>query len=218
MSEARKEIPRARSDTRAPGLAEAIDALRAGELVVYPTETFYGLGADPLSPDALERLFALKRREPDKPVALIAADSASAFALARAIPDTARRLAEVFWPGPLTLVLPARDGFPPALLGPDGGIGVRVSPHPAARALAAGLGHPITATSANLAGKPPATTIAEARAAFGVKVKVYLDGGTLTGGAPSTVVAFDSTGFRVLRAGAVNERAISAALSIARRK
>jgi L-threonylcarbamoyladenylate synthase len=207
-------MPQTGSDAQARSLTEAIEALRAGELVVYPTETFYGLGADPLSPAALERLFALKRREPDKPVALIAADSASAFNLARAIPDIAHRLAVAFWPGPLTLVLPARDGFPPALLGSDGGIGVRVSPHPAARALAAGLGRPITATSANLAGEPPATTITETRVAFGVKVKTYLDGGTLTGGAPSTIVAFDSAGFRVLRAGAITEQAIATALAV----
>jgi L-threonylcarbamoyladenylate synthase len=211
-------MPQTGSDVQAPALTEAIEALRAGELVVYPTETFYGLGADPLSPAALERLFALKRREPDKPVALIAADSASAFKLARTIPDIAHRLAVAFWPGPLTLVLPARDGFPPALLGSDGGIGVRVSPHPAARALAAGLGRPITATSANLAGEPPTTIIAETRMAFGVKVKTYLDGGTLTGGAPSTIVAFDSAGVRVLRAGAINEQAIATALAVGGRR
>jgi L-threonylcarbamoyladenylate synthase len=211
-------MPQTGSDAQARSLTEAIEALRAGELVVYPTETFYGLGADPLSPAALERLFALKRREPDKPVALIAADSASAFKLARTIPDIAHRLAVAFWPGPLTLVLPARDGFPPALLGSDGGIGVRVSPHPAARALAAGLGRPITATSANLAGEPPTTIIAETRMAFGVKVKTYLDGGTLTGGAPSTIVAFDSAGVRVLRAGAINEQAIATALAVGGRR
>jgi L-threonylcarbamoyladenylate synthase len=193
---------------------DAIAALRAGELVVFPTETFYGIGADALSPAALERIFALKGRVPDKPIALIAADAASAFDLARTIPDAARRLAEAFWPGPLTLVMPARSGLPAALLGPDGGVGVRVSSHPTALALASGLGHPITATSANLSGQAPAATLAAARDVLGPRIAVYLEGGTLAGGAPSTVVAFDSAGFRILRAGAISEDAIKTALSI----
>jgi L-threonylcarbamoyladenylate synthase len=193
-------------------LAEAVAAIRAGKLVVYPTETFYGLGADPSSESALERLFEVKQREAGKPVALIAADAASAFSIAREVSDAARRLAGVFWPGPLTLVMPARAGFASALLGDDGGIGVRVSPHPIACALAAGLGHPITATSANLSGEPPATTLAETRVALDGKVEAFLDGGTLAGGAPSTVVTFDGAGIRIVRAGAISEQSIAAVL------
>jgi len=191
----------------------AIEAIRAGEVIVYPTETFYGMGADALSSAALDRLFALKGREPGKPVALIAADARSAFELAREVPEAARRLADAFWPGPLTLVLPARDNLPEPLIGPDGGVGVRVSSHPIARALAAGLGRPITATSANLAGGQPATTLREARDAFGAKVKVYLEGGKLAASAPSTVVVCGRNEWRILREGALSDRAIAAALS-----
>jgi L-threonylcarbamoyladenylate synthase len=191
----------------------AIEALRSGEVIVYPTETFYGMGTDALSPAALDRLFALKGREPGKPVALIAADAHSAFELAREISDAARRLADAFWPGPLTLVLPARDDLPGPLIGPDCRVGVRVSSHPIARALAAGLGRPITATSANLAGGQPATTLGDARDAFGAKVKVYLEGGKLAASAPSTVVACDRNEWRVLRAGVISDSAIAAALS-----
>lgn len=194
-------------------IARAIDALRNGRLVVFPTETFYGIAADALSRAALERIYMLKGREPGKPIALIAADSAAAFALARVVPDAARRLAAVFWPGPLTLVMPARDGLPDGITGPDG-VGVRVSPHPIARALAAGLGSPITATSANLSGDPPTATIESARASLGARVSVYLDGGALRGDAPSTVVAFDSTGFRIVRAGAIGEDRITRALEM----
>lgn len=197
-------------------LDRAIEALRSGEVVVYPTETFYGMGVDALSPAALERLFALKGREPGKPVALIAADARSAFDLAREVSDAARRLADAFWPGPLTLALPARDDLPAPLIGPDGGVGVRVSSHPIARALAAGLGRPITATSANLAGEQPATTLGEAHDVFGSKVKVYLEGGKLAASAASTVVACDRNGWRVLRAGAITDRMIAAALSVER--
>ncbi len=195
------------------GLDEALAALRADELVVYPTETYYALGADPFSEDAMERLFALKGRDPEKPVALIAADAPMAFALARSTPESAHALADAFWPGPLTLVLAPRDGIPGALIGPTGGVGVRVSPNPVARALSAGLGRPITATSANLSGQPPASTLSAARAALGDRVRVYLEGGTLHASAPSTVVACEDEGFRIIRAGAIVERELVAALS-----
>ncbi len=195
------------------GLHDAIAALRAGELVVFPTETFYGIAADPFSPSALEKLFAIKGRDPQKPIALIAADARMAFEVAREVPNIARRLASAFWPGPLTIVLPARDGFPPQLVGPDGGVGIRVSPHPIARALCEGLGRPITATSANRSGEEPATTIQAARESLGDKVKVFLDGGTSQASAPSTVLACDAHGYRIIRAGAISEREIVAALS-----
>ncbi len=191
---------------------DALAALAGGQAIVYPTETFYALGVDALSLHALERLFAIKGREPGKPVALIAADAAMAFAVAREVPAHARVLAEAFWPGPLTLVLPARDGIPAALIGADGGVGVRVSSHPIARALAAGLGRPLTATSANLAGEPPAMEPDAARRVLGDKVKVLVEGGRLAGGAPSTVLAVDQAGMRLLRAGAVSDRQVAAAL------
>ncbi len=196
------------------GLHDAIAALRADELVVYPTETFYGIAADPLSPAALEKLFAIKGRDPQKPIALIAANSQMAFEVAREVPTIARRLASAFWPGPLTIVLPARKGFPHQLVGPDGGVGIRVSPHPIARALSDGLGKPITATSANRSGEEPATTVRAAGESLGDKVKVFLDGGTSQASAPSTVVACDARGYRIIRAGAISEREIVAALSV----
>ena len=200
------------AEKNSAAIRDALTALAAGEAIVYPTETFYALGVDALSPDALERLFAIKGREPGKPVALIAADSAMAFAVAREIPAQARVLAEAFWPGPLTLILPAREGIPAALIGADGGVGVRVSSHPIARALAAGLQRPLTATSANLAGEPPAVEPESARRAFGNEVKVFVEGGRLAGGAPSTMVSVNRTGIRVLRPGAVSERQLAAAL------
>lgn len=200
------------AEKNSAAIRDAVWTLADGEAIVYPTETFYALGVDALSSDALERLFAIKGREPGKPVALIAADSAMAFAVAREIPAQARVLAEAFWPGPLTLILPAREGIPAALIGADGGVGVRVSSHPIARALAAGLQRPLTATSANLAGEPPAVEPESARRAFGDKVKVFVEGGRLAGGAPSTMVSVNRTGIRVLRAGAVSERQLAAAL------
>ncbi|MGZ6175428.1 MAG: L-threonylcarbamoyladenylate synthase, partial [Candidatus Binataceae bacterium] len=160
-------------------IADALAALAAGEAIVYPTETFYALGVDALSLRALDRLFAIKGREPGKPVALIAADTAMAFAVAREVPVQACVLAQAFWPGPLTLVLPARAEIPAPLVGTDGGVGVRVSSHPIARALAAGLRSPLTATSANLAGQPPASEIEMARRVFACKIKVFVEDGAL---------------------------------------
>jgi L-threonylcarbamoyladenylate synthase len=195
-------------------IASAVAALRAGEVIVYPTETFYGIGADAFSAETIERILAIKGRDAAKTIALIAHDEAAAFAVAREVPEFARRLARAFWPGPLTIVMPARSGLPEALIGPGGGIGVRVSSHPVARALTRELGRPITATSANLAGEAPTRTLTEARAALGAQIKVFVEGGTLTGGAPSTVVECGRDGWRLLRAGAIGADEIKVALSV----
>ena len=189
--------------TRDP-LSEAASALAAGEVVCIPTESTYGLAADIRSAPALRRLAVLKQSRPaDAPYPLIAPDLAAARALARVWPDAAEQLARRHWPGALTLVVPARAGLPPDLIGPGGGVGVRVSSHPLAAALARTLGAPITATSANRSATPPATTADEARAVFGGEIACYLDGGVCDG-VPSTVVAIDEAGaLRVIRAGAV---------------
>ena len=206
----------ARSSSSHPEIStieDAIDALRAGELVVYPTETFYGIAADPSSKSALKRLFAIKERDAAKTVAMIAADTRSAFSLAREVPPIARRLAECFWPGPLTLVLPAGAQIASELVGLSGGVGVRVSSHPTARALAASLERPITATSANRAGYSPAKTLADARNVLGTKIKVYLEGGTLGTSALSTVLEVAGNQWRIIREGAVSGQQIAAALA-----
>ena len=195
-----------------PTIEDGIAALKSGELVVYPTETFYAIGADAFSSIALRRLFKVKGREPGRPVGLIAANSEMAFSVARETAIDARRLADAFWPGPLTLVLPARDNIAPELTGADG-VGIRVSPNPVARALSAGIGRPITATSANLSGEAPANTLENARAALGEKVKVYLEGGKLTASAPSTVVAVNQNGWKMVRLGAISESQIAIALA-----
>jgi L-threonylcarbamoyladenylate synthase len=195
-------------------IGRALAALRAGEVVVYPTETFYGIGADAFAEAALQRIFEIKGRDATRTIALIAHDEGAAFALAREVPEVARRLARALWPGPLTIVMPARDGIPEALIGPDGGVGVRVSSHPIARALAHGLGRPITATSANRTGEAPARTAVEARAAFSEQIKVFVEDKTLTGGAPSTIVRCDRAGWSLLRAGAIGISQIEAILSV----
>ncbi len=186
-------------------LSEAAQALAAGEVVCIPTESTYGLAADIRSAPGLARLDAIKQGRPaDAPYPLIAPDLEAARALARVWPAAAEALARRHWPGPLTLVVPARADLPAAVVGPGGGVGVRLSSHPLAAALARQVGAPITATSANRASFPPATRVDEARAVFGAELARYLDGGTCDG-TPSTVVAVDEAGaVRVIRRGAID--------------
>lgn len=141
---------------------------------------------------------------------MLVADVEMAAVVAEDIPVLARRLARRFWPGPLTLVLPARHGLPAPLTAGTGTIGVRVSGHPLAAALVARFGGPVTAPSANPPGAVPPCRLDEARAYFGERV-TYVDGGELAGGA-STVAAIEGDGVRVLRAGAITEAALTAAL------
>jgi L-threonylcarbamoyladenylate synthase len=147
--------------------ADAVAALAAGRLVVFPTESVYGLGADARSAAAVERLVTVRGRDPGKPVLVLVEDLAMAGHVVSEVPDAARMLAAHFWPGPLTLVLPARDGLPHALTAGTGTIGVRIPGHPVAKALVAGLGGPVTAPSANPPGAEPPRDVAAARAFFG---------------------------------------------------
>ena len=197
--------------TGSPDLAAAIDALRAGQLVVYPTETLYGLGARALSAPAVTAVAAAKGRSAGSPIAVIASDVAMAEQVLAAPSPAARKLMQRFWPGPLTLVLEARPSLPPELTS-AGRIGVRVSAHPVARALAAAVGEPLTATSANPTGAPPPDRVEDARVYFGARVAAYVDGGVLAGRAPSTVVSIGSDTVHVVRAGAVSIEALRDAL------
>jgi len=171
----------------------------------------YGLGADALSDAAVERLVGVRGREEGKAILVLVRDLGMVETVATEVPPAARQLARCFWPGPLTLVLPARAGLPAPLGAGTGTIGVRVPGHPLAAALVAGLGRPVTAPSANPPGASPPRSLDEAEAYFGARVDAYLDGGLLAGGA-STVAQVEGERVRVLRAGAVAEAALHAAL------
>jgi len=195
-------IPRILPDGDA-ARAEAVDLLRAGGIVAVPTDTVYGIAADMALPDAIERLFAAKRRPPGKAVAVLLADASQAGMLG-VVGPAARVLGERFWPGGLTLVLPRRPGvrLPHVLAGGTPTIGVRVPDHPAPRALAAVLG-PLATTSANVSGEPDARNAREIAALLGGALALVIDGGPIRGGHASTVV--DCTGERpvIRRAGAI---------------
>lgn len=196
---------------RTPSFERALEALRAGGAVVYPTETLYGLGVDATDDEALQRLVRLKGREPGKPVSVLVSDTAMLERVAASISPAAERLMRRFWPGALTLVLPAAPHLSDVLTGGTGTIGVRHSSHPLATALVAALARPLTTPSANPAGAPPPRTIDVARSYFGDGVDVYVDAGELPGGVGSTVVDPSPTP-RILREGAIPAASIHAAL------
>ena len=182
---------------------EAAAALRSGLVVCFPTESSYGLAVDVRQPGSIARLVQLKGRSETAPIAFAAADLTQARGLTRLWPAAADKLARRHWPGPLTLVVPGRADLPGECVGPGGSVGVRVTSHPTAALLARALGAPITATSANPSGQPPATEVALARRYFGDAVALYLDGGSCAEPA-STVVRVDEDGStEVLRPGPV---------------
>jgi L-threonylcarbamoyladenylate synthase len=189
----------------------AAAALRAGGIVVYPTETFYGLGALAADADAVERLVRAKLRPEGKPLPLLAADRAQVDAVA-VLEGDAARIAAAFWPGPLTLVLPARAGLHPAIAG-EGTVGIRIPGSEVARALAAAAGGALVSTSANPSGGPPPAEVAALDPSLRARVDHVLDGGATPGGLPSTVVVVEPGGVRLVRPGAVSPEAVAAALT-----
>ena len=190
---------------------EAIEALAAGLPVVLPTDTVYGLAVDPTRAGATDRLFEIKERPLDAALPVLAADPAQAFSLAADVPDAAQVLAEAFWPGGITLVIPRHPGLAYDLGGRDDHtIGVRVPDHAVAQRIATAVG-PIAATSANLHGRPTPQTADGVVAELGDRVRVVVDGGTCAG-APSTVVAFSGDEITILREGRVPRQLIVDAL------
>jgi len=192
------------SEVPAREIERAVETLRHGGIVVYPTETLYGLGARADCDQALERLAALKGRERGKPVSVLVASRAMLEPLVASIPDVAGRLMEAFWPGALTIAFRARPGLSPVLTGGGMTIAARLSSHPVARSLVEGTGKPITATSANPGGLPAPSELAVARGYFGAAVDVYLDAGSTPGGPASTVVDCSRGDLRLVREGAVS--------------
>ncbi len=182
-------------------LAEAVKTLSSSEIVALPTETFYGLAADCGDAKALRMLNELKGKEPDAPLLLLMADFSQVSEVSDRLPERFEELARSFWPGPLTMVIPAAPGLPREVSGGRGTVAVRVPGLALPRRLAEALGRPITGISANLTGQPPCRTARDVANSFQSGIAMILDGGTTQGGAPSTIV--DLTGERpaILREG-----------------
>ena len=187
------------------------EVLAEGGLIVFPTETFYGVAALPSHAGALERLARLKERERDKPIPLIAASREDVSAIAD-IPVELAPLARAFWPGPLTLALPPKSGVAPELLGSGSTVGIRISSYPVARDIASAAGGVVTSTSANFSGEAPPADVEAMSDALKDAVDLMLDAGSLTGGAPSTVVGIVDGAVHIFREGAISRARIAEVL------
>lgn len=180
--------------TRDKAICEAVDALRCGKLVVLPTDTVYGVAADPRVPGAVQRLFDVKGRDSGKPVALLAAGVEEVARYGVTLSALARKLAERFWPGPLTLVVRAGEQWE----------GFRVPDHDVALALLRSVGGVLRVSSANRSGDPPALTARDAVRSLGRDVDVVLDAGQAPGGVASTVVKIDGEKMELIREGSLS--------------
>ncbi len=177
-------------DLSASSLGEALQVVREGGVIAFPTETFYGLGTCPFNAQAVQRIFDLKGRALQAaPILVLIRSRTDLEALTSEIAQTAERLMETYWPGPLTLVFRASDSVPSVLTAGTGTIGIRLSAHADVQRLLAAVGGPLTGTSANRSGHPPATTAEEVDRVVGTDVDLILNGGETPGGLPSTLLS-----------------------------
>ncbi|HEY5595566.1 MAG TPA: L-threonylcarbamoyladenylate synthase [Nitrospiria bacterium] len=191
-----------------PGLArealrKAIEIVRSGGVIAFPTETFYGLGADPFNAKAVERLFEIKGREPGQPILLVIDDIKRAEGIVKTISVEAWCLIRKFWPGPLTLLFESTSRVTSALTGGTGKIGIRIPSHPVALQLLQAAGQPLTATSANRSGQPGAAAAEAVEETVGPKLDLILDGGATPGGPGSTIVDATLHPPRLIREGKI---------------
>jgi tRNA threonylcarbamoyl adenosine modification protein (Sua5/YciO/YrdC/YwlC family) len=198
-------------DARLAGLAAAASAVRSGRLVVLPTDTLYGLGADAFSSAAVRSLLAAKNRGPDMPVPVLVGSWSTIDGLVSHVPGAARELVEAFWPGGLSLVLPHAPSLTWDLGVTRGTVMLRMPLHPVALELLRDVG-PMAVSSANISGRPPATTVAEALEQLDGSAAVYLDGGPCRVGVASTIVDLTADEPRILREGAVSAGAVAEVL------
>jgi L-threonylcarbamoyladenylate synthase len=187
----------------AAALERAAVIIRSGGVVAFPTDTFYGLAADPRNAAGVARIFLVKGRDERQPLPLVAADQAQVAAAARRLSPLALRLGARFWPGPLTLVVEASPDILPTVHAGTGTVAIRVPGHLVARELASRSGFAIVSTSANRTGEPAVSTAAGVVASIGSLVDAVLDAGTTPGGAASTIVDARGQAPRLLREGAI---------------
>lgn len=190
-------------DNRKEILRKAIEILKDGGIVAYPAETFYGLGVKFDKEASLRKLYELKKRPEEKPMPLIIGSGASLSMIAVFVNEIAESLMDKFWPGPLTLLLKAKKGLSPYLTADTGRIAVRIPGESAALYLVREAGFPITATSANPSGMPPAEDADSVIRYFGEKIDMVIDGGRTAGGLPSTIVDVTEKKIKIVREGVI---------------
>jgi L-threonylcarbamoyladenylate synthase len=184
-------------------LDRAAAVIREGGLVALPTDTLYGLAADPFNAAAVRRVFLVKGRTLARALPLVAADVPQIGSQLGPLPLMAVALAERFWPGPLTMLVPASDALAADVTGGTGRVGVRVPAHPVARGLCRACRSVLTATSANLSGQPASNDPDDVARSLGSEVDILLDAGTAPGGPSSTIVDVTGVELRLVRAGAI---------------
>jgi L-threonylcarbamoyladenylate synthase len=194
-------------------IGTAARILAEGGLVAFPTDTVYGVGAHVFQPDAVERIYVAKIRPRDKAIPILLAQAEDLALVAEGITETAWLLAERFWPGGLTLVLPRKANVPDVVSAGGAAVAVRVPDHPVPQALITALGAPLAGTSANLSGRPSPVTAQEVEIELGGRIELILDGGRCPGGVPSTVLDLSTDPPAILRAGAISVEEIKAALA-----
>jgi len=187
---------------------EIVRCLRTGGIIIYPTETFYGIGALFTRESTLKRLFAIKQRDAGKPVLLLIPDVAFIRNISSVVPPALETLAGYFWPGPLTLLIEAQPHLSPLITGHNRTVGIRVSSNPIVHRILAPLQDGITSTSANISGDASPASIEEIPDALLNAVDVVIDGGNTPGGSPSTVFDISSTPYKTVREGAISTRKI----------
>ncbi|SDS18745.1 L-threonylcarbamoyladenylate synthase [Corynebacterium timonense] len=198
---------------REKGLKAAVEALRAGQCVVLPTDTVYGIGADAFNNDAVARLLATKRRGPDMPVPVLVGSWMTIQGLVREFSETAKTLVEAFWPGGLSIVVPEAPSLPWNLGDTRGTVLVRMPNQPLAIELLREVG-PMAVSSANISGSPAPVTAAGAKQQFGDAVSVYLDGGESEVGQASTIIDISGPQPVILREGAIPAERIGEVLGL----
>ncbi len=194
-------------------LIRAVDLLKAGEIVAFPTDTVYGVGALVWNETAVTKLYDAKLRPAGKPIPVLLADPEDLAQITGPLPATAARLAARFWPGPVTLVVPAAPGVPAVVTAGGSTVAVRVPDHALARALIRAAGAPLATTSANLSGQPSPVTAQDVADQLGGRVALIVDGGPCPGGVASTIIDLSGAEPVILRAGPITQADLLAALS-----
>jgi L-threonylcarbamoyladenylate synthase len=184
-------------------LDKALEIIKGGGIVSYPTESFYALGVLATDESAVNKLCAIKKRPANKPLPVIVGDLDTLKSIVKSVPPQAEVLMRKFWPGPLTIIFEAADDLPILLTGGSGKIAVRIPGESAALHLAKIAKLPITATSANPSGRVPAKSAQEVRDYFGERIDLLIDRGETPGGKPSTIVDVTVTPMKILREGRV---------------
>jgi L-threonylcarbamoyladenylate synthase len=190
-------------------IEEAADVIQRGGIVAFPTRCLYGLGADALNSEAVNRIFSVKQRSGQNPILVLIDHFSQLEQLVKRISAVASDLIDDFWPGKITLVFEAADTLPDNLTGGSGKIGIRMPGHTVARALVKAVQGPITATSANLSGNPGCSRIEDLEPQVARGLDLILDAGALKGGAGSTVVDVSADTVQILREGEISAQALS---------